>query len=622
MKIIILIYCLTIIDLVLSTRMEDFVKEFTKKIQPNRVTLYSDFADEKINDCCKFQSIFKHLITQVPTVTVNIKRAFYVPDFKINEITYFRNYSAPLHIIVLNEYYFFEKLSFVLNIIKKSLFYLTTTKIFLLFKSMNDIQNIVKYFFTIAWDSKFLDFTIVLCDNNYSDYIVIYESFTGVGVDLSIKNTMFFADEFKDIKGYPLNVGVLDALWPHMYLNYTHNFLQFESLYLFVHLFRAFKTFAEFYGLRTTFIPLPNNENINKLIRNFKLDCFLGKIMMFPEHNILHTFMVEPTRIVVLAPKIYEKSIENYNGILYSFLLIIGIIFLVLFCVYWFKFRRDEWSPENIFNLLLGNGVDITFSCLRSKIIYAILCVVSFFFVSDLIIDLTTLKYENKQISLVDSVEDILDKNLPVICRTSKILLSLIIVYAQGSVKKLAETAFLPEFITPTPEFNRYRIFISLADDAEKVMRKAKFADNLKYEIKDFNILESYYVVGFSENSPFRYKFAVFHTRILEAGLDLKWRSDYDNCNKIDKRIERDNIDEDEDTLILTLLIVMIGGVIISLITLVLECIWYYYLSKKLQRTKIGKLLKLSTPTPPPVSKMKIRKIKVKPQKEQINITV
>ena len=78
----------------------------------------------------------------------------------------------------------------------------------------------------------------------------------------------------------------------------------------------------------------------------------------------------------------------------------------------------------------------------------------------------------------------------------------------------------------------------------------------------------------------------------MEAGLDVKWRSDYDHANKIYKRVESYENDTEENTLIWTLIYIMVIGSILSIIVLIFECIWFYYLSKRVQRNRINRFFK------------------------------
>ena len=77
----------------------------------------------------------------------------------------------------------------------------------------------------------------------------------------------------------------------------------------------------------------------------------------------------------------------------------------------------------------------------------------------------------------------------------------------------------------------------------------------------------------------------------MEAGLDVKWRSDYDHANKIYKRVESYENDTEENTLIWTLIYIMVIGSILSIIVLIFECIWFYYLSKKIKNIRLKRLL-------------------------------
>ena len=63
--------------------------------------------------------------------------------------------------------------------------------------------------------------------------------------------------------------------------------------------------------------------------------------------------------------------------------------------------------------------------------------------------------------------------------------------------------------------------------------------------------------------------------------MDVKWKSDYDNENKISKVVERYNFEDDGNALQLVLFCVMLIGSVASIIVFLLECFWYHVITKK-----------------------------------------
>ena len=75
--------------------------------------------------------------------------------------------------------------------------------------------------------------------------------------------------------------------------------------------------------------------------------------------------------------------------------------------------------------------------------------------------------------------------------------------------------------------------------------------------------------------------------RTLEAGLDVKWRSDYDGANRIDKRLMLNEIENEDDTLNIILISVMTCGTVLSVLMLIFEYFWFKYLKEKFCNIKI-----------------------------------
>ena len=301
-----------------------------------------------------------------------------------------------------------------------------------------------------------------------------------------------------------------------------------------------------------------------------------------------------------MVPVLREEKIGLSINILYSFLTLSGVIIVFIVCARYFKFPIDEWSPFNLYSLMLGIGVNMEprYS-IRSIIMFLALFTVSFFFVSDLVSDLTTLNYKTEETEMVKSIQDILKKDFEVILKEENLERKrqryvLLYMVELGDYKRISN------MITPPghAETNTLKkIFILPENDAEKLLEVNKnMINGIKYKISEELLMyQSYYVIPFEFNSILRIKFHEIYTRILEAGLDVKWRSDYEYANKIDKRLTPDESDDDDNTFILVLILVMVIGTIISTIVLLIEIVWYYWLEKRLQKISVNDYFKDST---------------------------
>ena len=194
------------------------------------------------------------------------------------------------------------------------------------------------------------------------------------------------------------------------------------------------------------------------------------------------------------------------------------------------------------------------------------LFIVSFFFISDLISGITSIKYVKIEIPVIESFQGILNENLTVIYPYDKIRLNLLKKHVQDIVQNVSKITRLKQ---ENETYSHGKIAIFIEDDAQKILiRNDNLLDGIKYEMSNLIAYQSYYVVSFPYNSPLRNKFVDFHTRILEAGLDVKWRSDYEHANKISRRTTDDLLEDEEDTLPLVLIWFMILGTIFSSIGL------------------------------------------------------
>ena len=492
-------------------------------------------------------------------------------------LNYHRNFTAPLHFVVFTEGNKYEKdrVDKSFELIWQSLFYISTTKtIVIINKPKSQSEEYIKSIFKLAAANRNNYISIVSC---YKENLLIYRQnlfskiITVKTVDESL-NEKFFPDVFEgDLSGYEIGVGVRASLWPDYYKNYTINYSKSdENLYLNVHLFKAYECFEKKLNISSKYISVPTslmdiNAAKGRHVITNELQIFLGQFQYYLSLNLDDIYTIKSSKIVFMVPVLREEKIGLSINILYSFLTLSGVIIVFIVCARYFKFPIDEWSPFNLYSLMLGIGVNMEprYS-IRSIIMFLALFTVSFFFVSDLVSDLTTLNYKTEETEMVKSIQDILKKDFEVILKEENLERKrqryvLLYMVELGDYKRISN------MITPPghAETNTLKkIFILPENDAEKLLEVNKnMINGIKYKISEELLMyQSYYVIPFEFNSILRIKFHEIYTRILEAGLDVKWRSDYEYANKIDKRLTPDESDDDDNTFILVLILVVVIG--------------------------------------------------------------
>ena len=266
---------------------------------------------------------------------------------------------------------------------------------------------------------------------------------------------------------------------------------------------------------------------------------------------------------------------------------------------------------------MLGIGIEMEpRRSLRSVIIFFTIFVVSFFFISDLISDMTTLKYTNEKVPIIESFEDIITKNLTLIYLGNQVTLTYLKDRSEGFVKNITRIIRLWR-INDTLSYEK--IAILNENLAERMVDKYNgVLDGIEFQISNLILYSSYYVTSFPTNSPLRQKFGAVYARILEAGLDVKWRSDYNHANKISKKRAFTESEDEDNTLPIVLKTLMVVGIIISSTALLFEYIWFYRPWLKLKVGEFCNFMKSFTKRRS-LKKVKVIKIHVKPREMQMN---
>ena len=610
----------SVLDWIKSFEIENSIEKVLKEVEPNRVTLHSDHCN--VNASSNYIRTFKYLTNQVPTTTLNVNNFPKFVNWKAKTLYQNQNVSAPLHFFILNENNlkeFEKKLNNTFQYIRDSLFYLTTTKIILLINKKEISDKMRKSIIRLAFEYNFYDFAFMNCNSDFP-LINNYNPFFKMRLTKAFSNnSIFFPNLLKGLDGYNMRAGVYKEEWPDYYKNSAINYADDIDNYLSMHLLKSYECFTYVLNVTTTFIPGTKINYIRNHVSYKKLDIFIGKITYYPSGNLVCAYNVKPLKTVLLVPVVHEKNYEFNYEILSSVLILSGIIIIFLISAYFLKLNTNEWSLFNIYSLLMGIGTNINpRRCLRSSIIFFTLFTVSFFFVSDIVSDLTTLKYTSNEIPIIQSFQDVLEKNITVIFPYYPIELKYLKLASSGSILKIFNAAKLKY---ANENYSYDKVSIIFEDDAEKILlRNNGILDGVKLKISNLILFQMNYVVSFQCNSLIKNKFADIYTRILEAGLDIKWRSEYDHANKIMKRKDVQEIDEQNDSLPLILITLTVTLLVISSIVLLLEYFWFYYPTIKLNVIKNFNFLrrKIKLRKRKSTKKMNTIKINVKPQKMQV----
>ena len=331
-----------------------------------------------------------------------------------NQLEFFKynqTVSAPLHIIVLVEDkqgLHFSKFRKILELIKSSLFYLTTTKCLVLFYRIEDSYKNTKNIFFESYLGGFSDFVVAQSVYKKPPILITYDyalDYTLVLTDFNQSFSVFY-EKIKNLKGINIRVGV-DLFWPK---SYTDNYGLPASKNLRIYLKKSYELFESSLNITTNFVPLNDNEDRYVQLKNYNLAMFLSSDILLSFHNINNIYILRSSNFGVLVPKIYEKKITLSRNMLYSFLAFSSVLIFVIVYARYYKFNRNEWSFLNIFHLMLGSAVTIYPRCLRSKIVMITLMMFSIFCISDIITDLTTVKYKSNKVLFVKSIEDVFKK--------------------------------------------------------------------------------------------------------------------------------------------------------------------------------------------------------------------
>ena len=560
-----------------SATFKDLIAQVINEIKPNMVTFYSDFKAKNIKNSCI--GILPEILKKVPTSIVDLNKPPVFMQWEDFVVKYNRNTTAQLHFVVLSDdknRKIYSTLELTLQLIQDSSFYLMNPKIFLVINREKNGNDFIDRIFTISDQRDFYDLVVLDCSQQRFQIISHnpFSKITALGYANSSVSPIF-VDKMKMIGGYKMRVGVNKQYWPVLYKNYTKNYEHDDNLFLLINLFNSYKMFANLLNVTSEFVvPSKNVQPVFSVIE-YNLDLFLSKIKFYWKANLRTSYNIKSEKFVLVVPVKQEKCFKISIDILLPFISIIGTIVIIVICAYFFKLNQNEWNSLNIFCLMLGITVNINpRRCLRTKIIYFLLVLIALFFVSDLLTCLTEIKYEISENPVIESFEDVLQKNITVFFTGIKAAgLSMLQKRITGVGLNVAKMAKISEKVK---NVDYDKIWIMPNDNAEKLLSSSNVLGGIKHEINDLTFYQSQYILTFKTNSILRNKFDEIYIRIIEAGLDIKWKSDYEHANKIYKSIDNNHFDNKNEGLPLVLVGIMMLGIISGLIALLLEYLWKY----------------------------------------------
>ena len=397
-----------------------------------------------------------------------------------------------------------------------------------------------------------------------------------VTVNAVTNSSKLFPSSTEELNGYKIRLGVIPE-WPEVYYNNYGVPAEMKPL---LTLYKVYQCFEKHINATTTPIILGNLEIRNTQIMNHKLDMVLSDYdIAFGIWNYANLYIFDYSKFVVLAPFTNEYQITASKDIFISCLIISSLIILIVTMVHRSKIKNTGWTVFNIFNLMLGNYVNIKLPNFYFKVTFVILSFFSFFFISDIISNLTKINYESKEVLLAENIDEILMKKLDVYALHSKIVYETFVENSEGNVKILFEKL----------EYDRLNnlhdnaVIISFQKYAEIFIFENDVKGIKKYKILDMNLPVLTFALFFCHYSPLKIKFAEVRQNIYEFGLDKKWASEFEVTIIPDKN-KFDFFFKDSHVLILILASIIIIGMFISIIILFIELVIDYLTVKKILR--------------------------------------
>ena len=222
---------------------------------------------------------------------------------------------------------------------------------------------------------------------------------------------------------------------------------------------------------------------------------------------------------------------------------------------------------------MLGSSANVQLLNLPAKLAYGSLLIVSIFFISDMISDLTAINYENKKESIAETVDEVLDKNLSICTSNNFMLLKEISKLCTGKDRQVLN---IKEYCYGR-NINKNEVMIGYELMAERRIYENLLEDIDNTTVVDVNLPILINILSFLPNSIFRIKFSESEARFKEFGLEAKWASDL-KIRRVEKKTSV--IEIDDQGLVRSLILFLLIGWGVSITVFLLELAWYHVLRK------------------------------------------
>ena len=553
-----------------SMSVQDLVARSVKEVKPRQCVVWTSIADgyvkkEHLNN---YQLVLKNLSSTIPAKVIDINNG--VSFTRSSNYLYNVNISAPMHYFFIAEdlKYFFSLPIAFFNILN-SIMYLSTPKCLLVIYQWSDSFNPIETILKSARSFQYVDFVILQVNNNNKAPDVFRNNFSSGKIERYVnvsESFKLFPEMMKNLKGYRLRVGI-DSAWPAAVKNLEG---YPASLAPYSRLNNLYEYFSEFLNVTTKYVIVKRGINRVEIIKQHNLEMVLSIDVTTVILNLNNVYILGYDKVTAVVPLIHQKELILSINNFYKFLAVSGAIIGIFLFFKYSRYSMGGWSILNIFKLILGNSASVQLQNIQSKIVYILIALISMFYITDLVSDLTAMNFKHTEELLAETVDEIFQKNLSICTATSR-----------SSLRELSKMS--PNKIT--------RKILNISEYCGKrnlkeneVMISFQLQSNIRvYEnflnginnstLVDMDLPVTTDGVTFRHNSAFRSKFADADTLFKEFGLEAKWASDLNV-----RRFEKENIstESDVESRVIPLVLIILIGSLIAFTAFIFENIWYH----------------------------------------------
>lgn len=551
----------------------DFIDGLIDETKPRNVVLYTDnhngSSNRKYFNCER--EIFRNLSRRVPTTAVDIRHP--PPFWVLKDGGYFgyhKDFTASLHLLMLYQPPMFKDYSEYARMVWVqawlSLPYMTGTKFFLvLFKCKNNSED-SKAILKTVWDWSFKDLTIIEVNQKGNEIIKMYVDYPRVITveEYSRTRPKYFPKNKKNLAGYTLRVGVINGA------NYNNNLDLDPKFIVKLHLRSLLTTFVEHVNATYKLVGLEHNQNQLRALQKLNLDLILDEVSL--ENIVLPSWcdIIADNRLFAVIPLMHEEFIDfSFRKFLAATLGLACLTVLMMGARTIFNYQSPR-SYFEIFQLLLGVGVDNQPRRFQSRIAYITLALFSVFGVSEVVDVLTQISLASTDVPLVNSVEEIIQKNATVCTAHSP---GYLLQFQPDNptderLKILKQADDRRCIYNETTEWYNADILILTRTDAFRMALLHKKFGNLDLHVLELDFPILLRAMLHHPTSPFKQELHQFNQRMYEFGIDKEWASRY----KVKRFKDESNpLEEDQYALLLSLILVLTVGYTAGCIALVFE---------------------------------------------------